>query len=128
MAAEEPVLPGFLLHAENPQAVIALVLELSELRSRALVGQALAARFHSEADWLAFINSTAFVELVDEFAQCVADIRTTVAFGPVITPETVQQAIAQHYGRALDAVGELAVDLNVDGADLLAVLVPHRGE
>lgn len=113
----------FVLESENPEAVLAVLHHLSYLRSAALVGQKLAAKYPTDTDWLALLRSRAFVELVEEFAQCVSDIRTSTELGQVVSPEIIQRAVAQHYGRALESVKEVAELVEVPGEELLAVLI-----
>lgn len=125
--SEEPERLGSVIHSEHPDALVAVVLELSQLRACFAVGRELWRNYPVESQWLAACNSQGFLELVDEFAQAVQDIRDTVQFGPVLSPESVQEAVAQHYQRALDGVSDFAEAHGMDGENLLAVLVNAAG-
>lgn len=109
--------------SEHPEATIAVVLHLSWLRSAAKVGMALAVTYPGEDEWQAFLNAPELMETIDELAPVIADIRAAAELGTDLSPEQVQLAVEQHYGRALDAVEVLAERLGIAPADLLAVLV-----
>lgn len=113
----------FVLDSENPEAVIALLHHLSFMRSQYIVGRKLAENFATNEAWINALKSRQFIELVEEFAQCVSDIRTATELGQAFTPETVQRAVGQHYARALEAVKEFAEVIDVSGEELLAVLI-----
>lgn len=111
------------VNGEDQAAVIAVTLLLSQMRSMFAVGRGLAAKFPTEESWQAFLQSPIYDEVVTEFAQCVADIRDMAQLGPALSPQEVQNAVASHYPRALDAVQELAELVEVPGEDILAVLI-----
>jgi len=113
----------FVLESENPEAVIALLHHLSYLRSSHIIGRKLAEKFPTDVDWIDALKSREFIELVEEFAQCVSDIRTASELGQVLNPETVQRAVGQHYARALEAVKEFAELVEVPAPELLATLI-----
>lgn len=118
--APDPLGPVF--ETEHPMHVLALTLELSHLRSTYLVGRALAEAFPTDADWVNACNTQDFLELVDEFAQVIADVRQTLR-GVDPTPEAVAKAMGQHYQRALVAVEAFAELVGIEGEELLRVLV-----
>jgi hypothetical protein len=118
---------GAALHSPYPQVVIALVLELSQVRAHAIVGSALRARFPTEAAWIAATNSPVFLELVEEFALCIQQLRDVLASPLAADPEHVQRLFSTHYDRSLAALTVFAEDLGVAAEDLLAVLVNTEG-
>lgn len=113
----------FVLDSENPEAVVALLHHLSYLRSQYIVGRKLAEKYPTDVAWIDALKSRQFIELVEEFAQCVSDIRTASELGQVVNPETVQKAVGQHYSRALEAVKEFAELVEVPAEELLATLI-----
>lgn len=112
-----------ILNNEDPAAFIATTLMFSQLRSAYRVGKALAEKFPTEEAWQAFLKSSVYVETVAEFAACVTDIRDASELGPAYTPEEIQNSVLSHYPRALDAVEEFAILVDVSGEDVLAVLI-----
>lgn len=113
----------FVLDSENPEAVLAVLHHLSYLRSSYLIGRKLAEKYPTNAAWLEALKSQRFVEMIEDFAQCISDIRTASELGQVTNPETLQKAVEQHYSRALDAVKEFSGLVEVPGEELLAALV-----
>jgi len=113
----------FVLESENPEAVIALLHHLSYLRSSHIIGRKLAEKFPTDVAWIDVLKSRQFIELVEEFAQCVQDIRTASELGQVVNAETLQKAVGQHYSRALAAVQEFSELVEVPAEELLATLI-----
>lgn len=120
-------LAGALQETGVPHAVLAVMLELSQLRSAYVVGKALHDRFPTEDAWVAGMNDRATIELVDEFADFLASLRTAIEFGEHLDPEGVQRAVNLHYEKALRAVGDFSEFLGVDGPEVLSVLVNTPG-
>jgi len=110
-----------------PHATLAVMMELSQLRSSYVVGRALWERFPTEDAWIAALNHRDTRELVDEFAEFLSNLRTTIEFGPALDPEGVQEAVMEHYERALDAVKDFADYIGVDGPSVLSVLINTPG-
>jgi hypothetical protein len=113
----------FVLSSEHPEAVIALLHHLSSLRSQHIVGRKLAEKYATDVAWIDALKSREFIELVEEFAQCVSDIRTAAELGQVVSPEVLQKAVGQHYSRALAAVQEFSELVEVPATELLATLI-----
>jgi len=120
-------LEGVLRETGVPHAALAVMLELSQIRSAYVVGKALHDRFPTEDTWIAGMNDRATIELVDEFAEFLSNLRTTLEFGATLDPEGVQAAVAEHYERALSAVADFSEMLGVDGAEVLSVLINTPG-
>lgn len=113
---------GVLLDSEHPDAVISIVLHLSRLRTNYLVGRALAEKYPTEAEWQAVLNNPATLELIDEFAQTVVDVRVASELAGTFTPDKVQEAVGKHYDRALDGVQAFAQLTDIAPEDLLSAL------
>lgn len=112
------------LAGRDPVTTIGVIRHLSLLRSSLIVGLALAGRYETEAEWQALLASAQFVDTIEELADIVRDMRHTLPeLGDLADVQQIQQAVDQHYGRALDAVGILAEELRIPGEDLLTVLV-----
>lgn len=112
------------LNSEHPEAVIAFVQHLSRLRSRYLIGRALAEQYPGEAEWQELLSSEGFLELVDEVVGFAVDVTSTVQLmGDLTDVERLQTSVQEEYPRALDAVADLAAALAVPGEDLLSVLL-----
>jgi len=120
-------LEGVLNETGVPHAAIAVMLELSQIRSAYVVGRALYERFPTDEAWVAGMNDRATIELVDEFAAFLNNLRTTLEFGQTLDPEGVQEAVMMHYDRALTAVADFSAMLGVEGPEVLSVLVNTPG-
>ncbi len=101
------------------------MLALSQLRSMHVIGAALYKKWPDNDDWMRACSSHEVLEMVDDFGEMIQDIRDTMAMSVVTGPEEAQTAIAEHYGRALNAVADFAQLIDVDGEDLLAVLINY---
>ena len=103
--------------------VLAALLCLSELRSRFRVALALVERFPDEQDWEAATRDPDFLESLTALADIVSDIRMDGIEYESATPNSVADAVTNHYGRAIESVEPIAETLGVAPSDLLSVLI-----
>lgn len=121
--AERLAAEGVLARSAQPEAAIAFVLQLNWARSLFVVGQALWARYPTEAAWQEAINSQAFLELVDEVAMMIADVRMA-SNEELADPAVIAEGVRQHYNRALDGVEAFVGTVpGLTAEDLLTVLL-----
>lgn len=107
----------------RPLATTAAVLHLSWLRSSALVGAALAARFPTARSWEEVMSDPTFQAEIAAFAGVVDDIRNHVQIGDAMDLELLESTGAEHYGRALESLALTAERWGVEPEDLLVVLI-----
>lgn len=113
-----------LIKSEHPDAVITVVRYLSHLRSGIMIGRALADHYPDEASWQTLLCGREFLELVDEIAAFVVDVRRAAAMmGNLADVAALQAAVEEEYPRALEAVAELAAVLQVPAEDLLQIVM-----
>lgn len=104
----------------HPNAVCALVLHYSQLRSQYQLAKAFWDKFPTELEWQTFLCSPEFLHGVDEFAQVMADMREVVETGDVMSAEAVQNLGGQNHERAMYAVEELEQVLGVAGEEIIS--------
>jgi hypothetical protein len=102
---------------------IAALLCLRRFRHQYLVGKALAELCPAEDDIDEFTSDPLVLEEIEGFAEVVRDIRIATKGDPRATPETVERAVAPHFGRAMEAVGLMAERLNIPPELLIVALV-----
>lgn len=94
------------------------ILHLTYLRSSYLVGEALANHYPTEDAWEEAVNSPNFADSVGDFHLIVDDIEAETS-----DPASLLELTDNHYGRAIDAVTDLADHLGVPAADLVHILI-----
>jgi hypothetical protein len=103
-------------------AYVASVLELQRLRSRFIVGEALANTCPTDSAWLELMEDPDVVDSIASFAE-ILDAMTSSIDEEALTPEEVARRAAPHQARAMEALSLVAEKLGVDPVDLAAVLV-----
>lgn len=111
------------LGARHPLALYRAHLQLSYLRASWLVAKRLAEIAPTEHLWEDFQQDPLYLQTLEELADVIEDIRASVSFEEVPTPDEVSLAVQQHYQRGLECVAVLGERLDVAPEDLLTVLV-----
>lgn len=105
------------------EALAALLL-LTNLRNQFRVGLALAQRFPDDDSWDQFGRDPEVLDSFNELGHIIDDIRAEALTDEIdVTPESVSQAVANHYDRAMEVVEPIAESLGVEPSELLSVLV-----
>lgn len=105
-----------------PYTTIAALLRLSKLRSEFLVGRALAERYPTEEEWEEALDDRELIEQLDSLGLVADDMRSHLGLEEP-TPESVQNAVGQHYQQAIESIQLFAEEIGTDVQDLLNVLV-----
>lgn len=114
---------GHLSNTEFRHVVISMVLAFSQIRSLYIVGKALTEKYPSTVEWELAMNSQDFLELIEEFAVMIQDMRDTIDLAGVMGPEQVANAVEKHYNQAFLSVKDFADLLDIEGEELLSVLI-----
>jgi hypothetical protein len=109
----------------NSQAgsgVLALLSQLSQARTQAVVSAGLAQRFPTEQDWQAALDDPAFLLLLEEFAAALFQAQADLPVETLgVSPDT--PGLDEVYERTLVATYELAAYVGVPAEDLLLYLL-----
>lgn len=108
----------------DPLSTIELFNAMSEARTMGILTNALAMQFPTEAEWTAFTNDPDVVECIENFTEVIRDMRATLPqVGNLFTTEQLQEAVTEHYSRALDEIESLAEKIGVEPEVLLHFLL-----
>ena len=94
------------------------ILHLTYLRSSYLIGEALANHYPTEDAWEEAVNNERFSDALGDFHTIVDDIEAETS-----DPLSLLELTDNHYGRAIDAVTDLADHLEVPATDLVHILI-----